>query len=173
MNCTKSAGWITFSLMGMLMAPSLNAQGSRGSAELKTGAGLITIDYGRPSSPGKDRVSELQVGQVWRMGKDAATTLKTPVDLTFGTTKISKGSYSLFLNRAAGDKYELIFNSQTGQWGTEHDASKDVARVPLKKETVSPLVETFTIELKQTAKGGTLVTTWGSTKLSADFEMTK
>jgi len=145
-------------------------QGGRGKAELKTPAGAVTVDYGRPSAA-TDRVAEQQVGQVWRMGKDSATVLKTPVELTFGSMRIAPGSYSLFLNRAAADRYELIFNSQTGQWGTEHDKSKDVARVPLKGETLPTLVQEFTIELKGTGKAGTFVMSWGKTKLSADFTM--
>ena len=150
-----------------LTLPALSEE-RRGKAELKTGSGAVTIDYGRPSAPG-DRVGEQQVGQIWRMGKDAATTLQTPVDLIFGPTRIQGGSYSLFLNRAARDRYELIFNSQTGQWGTERDPAKDVARVPLKREALPKLVETFTIELKAAPKGGSFVMSWGNTKLSADF----
>jgi len=146
------------------------AQTGRGKAELKTASGAITVDYGRPSSS-TDRVAEQQVGQVWRMGKDAATILKTPVELTFGSTRLAPGSYSLFLNRAAADRYELIFNSQTGQWGTEHDAKKDVARVPLRRESLPALAQEFTIELKGTGKAGTFVMSWGKTKLSADFTM--
>jgi hypothetical protein len=148
-------------------APAL-AQGSRGKAEMKAGSGSITIDYGRPSAP-TDRVGEQQVGEVWRMGKDAATVIKTPVDLMFGATHVAAGSYSLFLARPASDRYELVFNSQTGQWGTNHDPSKDVVRVPLRREAPPNLVETFTIELKGAAKGGTFVMSWGKTRLSADF----
>ena len=116
-----------------------------------------------------DAVARLQVGEVWRMGKDAATVIKTPVDLMFGATRIAAGSYSLFLARPASDRYELVFNSQTGQWGTAHDPSKDVARVPLRRETLPNLVETFTIELKGAGKGGSFVMSWGKTRLSADF----
>ena len=152
----------------LLAAAPVLAQGDRGKAEMKAGSGSITIDYGRPSAP-TDRVGEQQVGEVWRMGKDAATVLKTPVDLMFGATRIAAGSYSLFLARPASDRYELVFNSQTGQWGTNHDPSKDIARVPLRREALPNLVETFTIELRGAAKGGTFVMSWGKTRLSADF----
>jgi hypothetical protein len=156
--------------LALLMAIPAMAQGNRGKAELKTGAGAITVDYGRPSSPGRDRVKEQGIGDVWRMGKDAATTLTTPGTLTFGATKVPKGSYSLFLKKTAADKYELIFNSKTGIWGTDYDKSSDVAKVPMNKETLPKLVETFTIELQKAAQGGTIVLLWGTTKLSADFQ---
>jgi hypothetical protein len=113
-------------------------------------------------------LSQLQEGQFWRMGMNQATVLTTPADLTFGSTKIAKGSYSLWLKKAA-DKFEIVFNSQTGQWGTEHDPGKDVSSVTMKSEPLSSPVETFTIELKEAPKGGDLGLSWGTTRLSAGF----
>ena len=152
-----------------ILAASAFAQGSRGKAELNAGSGSITVDYGRPALKGRDMFSKLNVGDSWRMGLNQATVLTTPVDLTFGSTKIAKGSYSLFLKKAAADAYQLTFNTQTGQWGTQHDASKDVASVPMKLEQAATPVEVFTIELKSAAKGGTFVLLWGTTQLTADF----
>ena len=162
--------WIGYSLFSVLLALPAFAQGDRGKAELKAGSGSITIDYGRPMSHGKDRVGEQEVGQVWRMGKDAATILMTPVDLAFGSVKVPKGKYSLFLTRAATDQYELILNSQTGQWGTQHDASKDLVKIPVKRDSLPSLVEAFTIELKPAADGGAFEMMWGKMKLSAPFQ---
>lgn len=154
----------------MLLVVSCFAQGSRGKAELKAGSGSITIDYGRPVLKGRDMLSQLPVGQFWRMGANASTTLSTPVDLAFGSTKVPKGNYSLWLKRTDAEKFELVFNSQTGQWGTQHDASKDVFQVPMKKEPLSSSVETFTLDLKGAPKGGIVVLNWGTTQLSAEFQ---
>jgi len=146
------------------------AQGDRGKAELKAGGGSITIDYGRPSLKGRDMLSMLQVGSSWRMGMNMATVLTTPVDLSFGAVKVPAGSYSLWLKRATADSFELVFNSQTGQWGMQHDTSKDLFSVPMKKDAQSSSTETFTIELKSASGGGTLVLDWGNTLISADFK---
>jgi hypothetical protein len=127
------------------------------------------VDYGRPALKGRDMLSQLKEGDVWRMGMNQATTLTTPVDLVFGSTKIPAGSYSLWLKKNAGNQFDLVFNSQTGQWGTNHDASKDTAKVPLKMETSSSPVETFTIDLKEASGGGTLVLSWGTSKMSSAF----
>ncbi len=170
MSWQKALRWIGYSLFSVLLAVPAFAQGDRGKAELKAGSATITIDYGRPMSHGKDRVGEQEVGQVWRLGKDAATILMTPVDLAFGSVKVPKGKYSLFLNRAATDKYELIVNSQTGQWGTQHDASKDLVKIPVKRDSLPSLVEAFTIELKPAADGGAFEMMWGKMKLSAPFQ---
>src|SRR5512142_792366 len=139
---------------------------------MKAGPGSITLDYGRPSLKGRDMLAQLQDGASWRMGMNQATVLTTPVDLAFGSTKIAKGAYSLWLKKA-GEAFQLVFNSQTGQWGTQHDASKDVASVDMKKTPLSAPVEAFTIELVPSANGGALDLSWGTTKLSAPFEIAK
>ena len=157
----------------ILLVVSALAQGNRGKAELDTAAGAITIDYGRPSLKGRDMLSRLQVGQYWRMGMNQATVLATPVDLSFGTVKVPKGSYSLWLKLAAQHKYELVVNSQTGQWGTQHDTSSDLCEVPLKEESSQNPVEVFTIELSGAPEGGVFSLSWGSTVLSADFRFAK
>jgi hypothetical protein len=153
----------------MALVPGL-AQSPRGKAELKAGAGSITIDYGRPSLKGRDMLSQLKEGAFWRMGTNQAAVLSTPVILTFGSVKVPAGSYSLWLKLAAPDKYELVFNSQTGQWGTMHDPSKDLFSVPLKKEAQTSPAEMFTLELKPAPKGGVLSLSWGSLLLSGEFQ---
>lgn len=157
-------------MCGILTIGAL-AQGSRGKAEMKAGTGMITVDYGQPALKGRDMLSKLAVGQSWRMGSNQATTLTTPVDLMFGSTRIAKGSYSLFLKRESAEAYQLIFNSQTGQWGTQHDASMDIAAVPMTKETLTSPVEVLTIELKPAAGGGTFILSWGTLRCSADFKL--
>jgi hypothetical protein len=154
----------------VLMAVSCFAQGGRGKAELKAGSGSITIDYGRPLLKGRDMLSQLQAGQAWRMGSNQATGITTPVDLTFGSTKVPKGSYSLFLKKVDADKFEMVFNSQTGQWGLTHDVSKDLFSVPMVKSALPSSVEMFTINLKAAPKGGVISLDWGTTQLSAEFQ---
>lgn len=154
----------------ILLAVSCFAQGQRGKAEMKAGGSSITVDYGQPALKGRDMLSQLQVGQFWRMGNNQASVLTSPVDLTFGSTKVPKGAYSLWLKLAAPDKFELVFNTQTGQWGMQHDVSKDVYSVPLKKEALSSSVEIFTIDLSEASNGGILAMSWGASKLSAQFK---
>jgi hypothetical protein len=169
MNFKKALGL----LLCIALAISCFAQGGmgvRGKAEIKAGTGSITVDYGRPELKGRDMLSKLQVGQFWRMGSNMATVLTTPVDLAFGSTKVPKGAYSLWLKLAAPDKFELVLNSQTGQWGMQHDVSKDVYQIPMKKETLANSVEVFTLDLKGAPKGGVFVLNWGTLALSSDFQ---
>jgi hypothetical protein len=165
------AGVCVGALTAALVTPA-SAQAQRGKAELKSGSATIDIDYGRPSLKGRDMLSQLKEGSFWRMGMNEATVLTTPVDLTFGATKITKGSYSLWLKKT-GESYDLVFNSQTGQWGTQHDPAKDVASVAMKSTSLSSPVETFTMELTPAPSGGQLNLSWGTTRLSAPFERGK
>ncbi|HSB60558.1 MAG TPA: DUF2911 domain-containing protein [Vicinamibacteria bacterium] len=164
----KAAGWLSFGMLFASLAAPAAAQGARGKAEMKAGPGVVTVDYGRPSLKGRDMLTRLQDGSFWRMGMNEATVLTTPVDLAFGATTVAKGSYSLWLKKE-GAKFLLVFNSETGQWGTRHDPAKDVHRVEMKAQTLSSPVETFTIDLEEAAKGGEFALAWGETRLSSGF----
>jgi hypothetical protein len=118
---------------------------------------------------GRDMLSKLMEGDSWRMGSNKSTTFTTPVDLVFGATKIPKGAYSLFLKKVAANQFELTFNSQTGQWGLQHDVKRDFAQVPMKAAVLPSSVEAFTIDLKPAPKGGVVVLSWGTTQLSSEF----
>jgi hypothetical protein len=172
MTLKKALGWTSLAALSALLTVPASAQAVRGKAEMKAGAGAITVDYGQPSLKGRDMLSQLQEGAFWRMGMNQATVLTTPVDLTFGKTLVAKGAYSLFLKKT-GDAFQLVFNSQTGQWGTQHDPAKDVYTVAMAKAALAAPVETFTIALAPGPKGGSFDLSWGTTKLSAPFEVGK
>jgi hypothetical protein len=173
MTRKRTFGWMCLGMLSMILAaPASAQQGERGKAELKAGSGAITVDYGRPSLAGRDMFSQLQEGAFWRMGRNEATVLTTPVDLAFGGTRVAKGAYSLWLKKS-GEAFQLVFNSQTGQWGTQHDPAKDVASVTMTKSPLPAAVETFTMGLAPAPKGGALELSWGATKLSAAFEAGK
>jgi hypothetical protein len=172
MTRKKALGWMCFGMLSLILTVPASAQAERGKAEMKAGSGAITVDYGRPSLKGRDMLSQLQEGAFWRMGMNQATVLTTPVDLSFGTTRVAKGAYSLWLKKT-GDAFQLVFNSQTGQWGTQHDPAKDVCSVAITKTALASPVETFTMELAPAAKGGSLGLSWGAMKLAAPFEVGK
>ena len=175
MTCRKSLCLTLCVLALALIAVPAQSQGGRGKAVLNVGSGSITIDYGLtstkgPTIQGREPLEVQEAGSFWRMGTNTSTTLTTPVDLTFGSTKIAKGSYSVWLLKESADSFKLVFNSQTGQWGTQHDKSKDVGEVVLKKTKTSAPVELFTIDLKSAPKGGTLVLAWGTGELTTAFQ---
>jgi Protein of unknown function (DUF2911) len=156
------------------MAGIASAQANpRGKAELALNAKSVTIDYGRPSLKGRtvqDMLGKLPPGGVWRLGADTSTTFSTTGDLTFGSTKVPKGTYSLWARREADKSWKLVFNTQHGQWGTQHDASKDLVAVPLTESKASASAEEVTISLAKADSGGEITIRWGDLELSANFE---
>ena len=68
-----------------------------GQATVKFADGnTVTIDYSRPSMRSRKIFGGLvPYDQVWRTGANAATSLKTDVDLDIGGTTVPKGSYSI------------------------------------------------------------------------------
>jgi len=119
----------------------------------------ITIDYGRPSAKGRDVMGMIQPGSSWRMGADAATTLATEKDLQVGTTRVARGSYTLSASFIEKEKWNLVLSKDGAA----------VAEVPGRFEKDQPLVEQMTIELRGQGNQVSLVLTWGTYRLTADF----
>lgn len=140
----------------------------------------ITVVYGRPytknpksGEPRKIWGKLVPYGKVWRTGADEATILTTDKDLVFGETTVPAGKYSLYTMPAEDGTAKLIINKQTGQWGTEYDESKDLARVDMKKSATEAPVDQFTLAIDKTADGGVLKLSWENTQYSAPFTVKK
>jgi len=143
-----------------IAVPAL-AQNPRGEAKATVAGKAVAIDYGRPSLKGRDMLGQAQIGQAWRMGADAATTLKTDADLAFGAASVPKGEYVLTATKLAADKWQLNVLSKT-------DRLK-VAEVPLTPGKLAQSAELFTIDVKGEKDKGELVLSWGTTSLTATF----
>ncbi|MGH9322932.1 MAG: DUF2911 domain-containing protein [Vicinamibacteria bacterium] len=160
----------------VLAAPFVHAQPSRGKAEITLNRTTMSIDYGRPSLKGRDMVGNTPRGLVWRLGADEATTLTVTGPAVFGNMVIAKGSYSLFAERISEENWSLLVNSQTGQWGTEHDPKKDLMGIPLKWEKQSETTEELEIELVPESPNGDigiLIIRWGNDVLKQRFRLPK
>ena len=138
---------------------------------LKTtiGGANLTVAYSRPLKRGRVIFGNLVPwNQVWRTGANAATMFTTDKDLAFGSTVIPAGKYTLWtVPTPTGAK--LIFNSETGQWGTDYHADKDFARVDLAGRQVSPPVDQFVIVVAPQGTGGLLSFTWDDRQYSVPF----
>ena len=126
----------------------LGAASTRDTARALIGGANVWIDYGRPAKRGRDIWGVLvPFDTTWRFGANAATQLQTDKDLEINGVTVPAGKYTLFLYPTR-NKTELIVNSQTGQWGTAWDTSKDVVRITLDRaESFPSFEERFTIRL--------------------------
>jgi len=148
--------------MGMArgVSPSATFDGTVGDAR-------VTISYGRPSARGRDLWSHGVLGDtLWRTGANAATVFETSRDLIVGGSRLPAGKYSLWTHIAPlSSTYELRFNGQSGQWGTEYHPERDVLRVPMVMESLASPVEQLTISFENT-NPSRLMIAWGSRRLA-------
>jgi len=136
--------------------------------------GTVTIDYSQPSMRNRKIYGGLvPFDQVWRTGANAATSLKTTVDLNIGGTNVPKGSYTIY-TLPGQSSWQLIINKQTGQWGTEYDQKQDLARIPMKVAQRSAGLETFTISFEESGgNAGVMKLEWENTIASVDVKEAK
>ena len=148
-------------------APSSN----RGTAEITLGATQVSINYGRPELQGRDMLSQVQDGQVWRLGMNEATTFETNSDLTLGNTVIQTGRYSIWAKKIS-DGWSLIFNSEPDVWGLNHNPASDIAEIPLETSDLAETVEQFTIGLNPIDDGtAEILMKWATLQLRAIFNI--
>jgi Protein of unknown function (DUF2911) len=166
-------GITTLAALLVLSGTVLAQSNPRGKTEVTVKGATVTIDYGRPSLHGRtveEMLSKLPVGQVWRLGADSSTTFTTTGDLMFGSTKVPKGTYSLWARKMSDKTWKLVFNTQHGQWGTQHNPKLDAYEVPLKESKNADSAEEVTINLAKADMGGMITIEWGNMKLDTDFE---
>jgi hypothetical protein len=127
----------------------------------------VSIHYSAPSMRGRKIFGALvPYDKVWRTGANPATALKTEVNLKIGTATVPAGSYTLYTLPSTGT-WKLIINKQTGQWGTKYDQGQDLARVDMKKETLSSPQEVMSITLDPfQGKTSSLHVRWETTDVS-------
>jgi hypothetical protein len=145
-----------------LVSPADTVRGAIGGAN-------IAVAYSRPGKRGRVIFGNVVPwNQVWRTGANAATMFTTDKDLVFGGTVVPAGKYTLWtLPTPSGAK--LIFNSETGQWGTDYHSERDFARVDLTSKQVSPPVEQFVIGVVPQGSGGLLRFAWDDREYSIPF----
>lgn len=149
---------LSIAAAALVAASVAEAQVPRAKSEASIGGQSVSVEYGRPSLKGRDMLGMAPHGTIWRTGADTSTTFTSAGELSSGGKTIPAGSYSLFTKRVDDKTWHLIFNKQTGQWGTEHDAGQDAVEVPLEWSQAGSSVEEFTIEVG--ASG--LEMTWGT-----------
>ena len=160
-------------------APAESA--NRGTAEATIGGADVTIDYGRPTlvegkikdqnATPRDARAGASAGYVWRVGMNEATTIETSSPLQFGETTLPAGEYTMFARKTGESEWELVFNSQLGQWGAfSHDPSQDVATAPLSINSVEQPVEQLEIAVEEAGEnGGAIVIRWGQDEMKSEF----
>jgi len=141
------------------------------SASCDLGGGkTIKTDYSSPRMRGRKIYGGLvPYGKVWRTGADEATTFVTSAGLTVGGATVLPGNYTIFTVPGM-DKWVLIINKKTGEWGIPYKYESDeLARVDMKVSQLPAHVEDFTIAYDKTASGCRLRMDWETTRASVEI----
>ncbi|MGA2390166.1 MAG: DUF2911 domain-containing protein [Candidatus Sulfotelmatobacter sp.] len=141
------------------------------SATCDLGGGkTIKTDYSSPRMKGRKIYGDLvPFGEVWRTGANDATTFVPSADVVVGGKDVPAGSYTLFTVPKA-DKWTLIINKKTGEWGIPYKYEGDeLGRVDMKVSQLPSPVENFTISYEKSGNGCRMNLDWASTRASVDI----
>jgi len=141
------------------------------SASCDLGGGkTIKTDYSSPRLKGRKMIGgENPYGQVWRTGANEATTFVTSADIKVGGKDVPAGNYTIF-TVPNPDKWVLIINKKTGEWGIPYKYESDeLARIDMKVSQLPSPVENFTIAYDKAGNGCTMQLDWDTTRASVDI----
>lgn len=145
------------------------------SAECKLPGGKsVKTDYSSPRAKGRKIFGGVvPMGEVWRTGANEATTFVADANLMVGGKAVPAGSYTIFTVPNT-DKWSLIINKKTGEWGTPYKYESDeLGRVDMKVSPLSSPVENFTISYASSGNGCTMQIDWEKTRASVDISEQK
>jgi hypothetical protein len=148
-----------------------NPPSPQASATCDLGGGkTIKTDYSSPRLKGRKMIGgENPYGEVWRTGANEATTFVASSDVVIGGKPVPAGSYTIF-TVPNPDKWTLIINKKTGEWGIPYKYESDeLARIDMKVSKLPSPLENFTIAYDKTATGCTMRLDWDTTRASVDI----
>jgi hypothetical protein len=134
----------------------------------------ITVDYSSPRMKGRKIFGGLvPYGEVWRTGANDATTFVTTANVSIEGKDVPAGSYTIF-TVPEQDKWTLIINKQTGEWGIPYKyEANELGRVPMQASKTSSPVENFTISFNQSGSACTLRMSWENTQATVQVSEKK
>jgi hypothetical protein len=164
-----------------------------GNSSTQIGGKWIDITYGRPMKRGRDvfpsgadyaKITHTDGAPVWRAGANVSTRLKTEVPLVIGGKTVPAGEYSVYIDVKSPTDWTFIVSSWPAQtnydpnnkaalWGSfGYTPDKDVARAPMKVDTMPMSIEELTWDFVDVgADGGKLAIMWDKTVASVAFKV--
>ncbi|MFB6278764.1 MAG: DUF2911 domain-containing protein [Salinibacter sp.] len=126
----------------------------------------VRLTYGRPSVRGRTIFGGLvPFDEVWRTGANEATTISFSTPVRIEGESLDAGTYGFF-TIPGPDRWTLIFNNESEQWGAyNYDSSMDALRVEVEPES-APSQELMTFAFEDlTDSTGTGVLHWAETRV--------
>jgi hypothetical protein len=134
------------------------------------GGKTVKTNYSSPRVKGRKIFGELvPFGEVWRTGANEATTFVPSTDVVVGGKAVPAGNYTIFTVPKA-DKWTLIINKKTGEWGIPYKYESDeLARVDMTVSKLPSLAENFAIAYDKAAGACTMHIDWETTRASVSI----
>jgi hypothetical protein len=161
---------LMFTCLSFAQKPSPPASATCNFADGKS----IKVNYSSPRAKGRKIYGGLvPYGEVWRTGANEATSFVTDTAVTIGGKSIPAGSYTIFTVPTA-DKWTLIINKKTGEWGIPYKYESDeLARVDMSVSKTSGPVENFTISFHEMGTGCHMYLDWENTRATVEITEAK
>jgi hypothetical protein len=130
----------------------------------------VTVDYSSPRAKGRKIYGGLvPYGEVWRTGANEATSFVTTADLTVGGKDVPAGGYTIF-TIPDQDKWTLIINKTTGEWGIPYKYERDdLARIGMSVSKTPVPIENFTISFHEMGSGCHMYLDWENTRATVEL----
>jgi hypothetical protein len=164
-----------------------------GTASAHVNGRWIDINYGRPILRGRTNIfgSGAEYGRtvndggpVWRAGANRSTLLRSDVALEIGGKRVPPGEYVMLVELKSEKDWTLILTSQPYQetfdpknttelyGGYNYKPDRDVARAPMRVETIPFTIEQLTWGFTDvTPAGGTMRLWWDRNMASVPFRI--
>lgn len=145
--------FILMAIMAVLLKIVIGRLYESEESEKRIGSLVVSVKYNKAEA-GEDRIFGYRVpyGIVWRTGSGDATEIRFSEDCFFGGKKIKAGTYSLWTE--PGEKeWIVILNSETGQYGTRYDPSRDYLQIRVPSEKLADRRESLSIRVMENRRG--------------------
>lgn len=138
----------------------------------KIGYTEVDIKYGSPAVKNRGVWGHMAAyDQVWRAGANYATTIEFSEDVQIEGQALEKGKYALFIIPREADKWTIIFNTTSKQWGAfRYDDSEDALRVDVLPQT-GPHQEHLTYQIEHLGfEYGIITMAWERIRLTFEVK---
>jgi hypothetical protein len=158
-----------------LVSVSTWAQSPAATATGKLASGAnITIKYSAPSVRGRKIYGTdlVPYDKVWRAGANEATTIDIDKDVTVEGQKLAKGKYSIYAIASEKGPWQIIFNTQTGQWGINRDQSttRDPAKDAIVVKVTPKKAAAMSEQLKYVVNSGGFSIIWENLEIPVSMK---